>query len=150
MVRNRVELASMTLGVAGGVVGLVIARSLSFHANDFTSLSCNCEVLQTLQDALLPAIFGSILGLIGGLVSFARSREGGIILLLGSSSTAIGWLFALSRIILAGSSMAIELAFGYILVDFLWWNLLIFGAGLIAFPTTRRILKGLRTEGWLP
>jgi hypothetical protein len=100
--------------------------------------------------ALLPASVGAILAIMGGAVSVFRQREGGILLLAGGSVAALGWLIAMGEVLWGRSLMADEIAWGYLVVDFLWWEAIILSAGLIASPTTRKTLKQFRQEGWLP
>lgn len=100
--------------------------------------------------ALLPATIGSILAIIGAVVSVFRQREGGMLLLAGGSVASLGWIIAIGEVVWGGTSMSVAIAWGYLFIDFLWWEAIIVAAGLIAVPTSRKTLTRFRKEGWLP
>src|SRR5467141_2199246 len=118
---------SLVLGITGGALGLAVSQFLSFERQNFAMLSCGCEA-----------------------VSLFRESEGGILLSSGAGLAALGWLFAIEQVASGGSFFALEIALSYFLAGFLWWDATILMAGLVAFPKTRRSLKRLRRDGWLP
>ncbi len=142
--------APLILATFGGVAGLLLSYP---HLNNPIVPSPGSSGvdfgIEILNQAVLPAILGSILALVGGTLSIIRERAGGFTLVVAAIVGAMGWLSSLGQVIL-GFKVNLFLLFLVIGVGFVWWDSLILLGGLIAVRRTRNILKRIWESSALP
>jgi hypothetical protein len=130
------KLRPSILGILGGTLG--IFASVSFYGV-FASACCGFEYFALLA---IFGVLGAALGITGGVFASIWRRVGGLILFGATVVTIALWLPFLVYLS--------PLGWMFFIIGFAWWVLPILLGGLLAFPKSRRILKQLHNDGWLP
>ena len=138
MSRSLKRLSPSLLGMFGGGFGLLYSGLLALFLSGLSACSCPWDPAAGI--IVWPLAVGSVFGMAGGASYLINRTAGGASLLAGGLIASFATIF---EMLLFGPLL-------FYLAPNLFFGLVLCLGGLLAFPTTRHMLRVLHEGGWIP